>query len=88
MVHEFNMVSILISGSLGNIQNTKATLKESLSYEQDMVLSILRFGIEIVLIDYTTLHHISPTLPTNDVTSFKSTCITSKPHSHVTISHV
>jgi hypothetical protein len=37
-----------------------------------MVLSILRFGIEIVLIDYTTLHHnISPTLLENHVTPFK-----------------
>ena len=36
-----------------------------------MVLSILRFGIEIVLIDYTTLHHnISPTLLENHVTPF------------------
>jgi len=37
-----------------------------------MVLSILRFGIEIVLIDYTTLHHnIIPTLLANHVTPFK-----------------
>ena len=52
---------------------TKETYnKEYVSYEQDMVLSILRFGIEIVLIDYTTLHHnISPTLLANHVTPFK-----------------
>ena len=37
-----------------------------------MVLSILRFGIEIVLIDYTTLHHnIIPTVLANDVTPLK-----------------
>jgi hypothetical protein len=51
---------------------TKETYKEYLSYEQDMVLSILRFGIEIVIIDYTTLHHnIIPTLLANHITPFK-----------------
>ena len=50
----------------------KETYKEYFSYEQDMVLSIFRFGIEIVIIDYTTLHHnIIPTLLANHVTPFK-----------------
>ena len=54
------------------LATTKETYKEYLSYEQDMVLSILRFGIEIVLIYYTTLNHIIiPTLLENHVTPFK-----------------
>ena len=53
-----------------------------------MVLSILRFGIEIVLIDYIALHYIIPTLLANHVTPFKDTFTISKPHSQVTISHV
>jgi hypothetical protein len=38
-----------------------------------MVLSILSFGIEIVLIEYTKLHHIIPSLLENHVTPFKDT---------------
>ena len=54
------------------LATTKETYKEYLSYEQDMVLSILRFVIEIVIIEYTTLHHnIIPTLFANHVTPFK-----------------
>ena len=54
------------------LSHHKGNYKEYLSYEQDMVLSILRFGIEIFLIEYTTLHHnINPTLLENHVTPFK-----------------
>jgi hypothetical protein len=51
--------------------STKETYQEYLSYEQDMVLSIFRFGIEIFIIEYTTLHHnIIPTRLENYVTPF------------------
>ena len=53
--------------------STKETYKEYLIYEQDMVLSILRFGIAIVLIEYTKFHHIIPTLLENHVAPFKDT---------------